>query len=172
MRRSLYDKNNTLLLDGISFLSSTYNIPDILGFDASNIHLLSFPTLKMSISGASETFNSSNITINFRDEANSIYTNITRLGTFFSSSESGWVEYVYDFSNGNSLTSVLMSYVSVNNSFVFSSSAARIYTFKDVRLEFKEPLTNAGVSFYDKINNQNNEDIISYINVDVGKKIE
>ena len=77
------------------------------------------------------------------------------------------MDYTYDFSQKQNQP-LSMSYVSPKFSVVLSSSAAKTYSFKNVRLEFKEALTSDGVSFYRNIDNDNNDSIFSFINPRIG----
>jgi hypothetical protein len=171
LRRDLYDQNNVLLIDGIDYYSSQYNPGSIFGYSNVSLHNLLYPVLYISISGVNESFNSTNINIKFKDIGSGSFDDITLKGTFFSSSQAGWVNYIYNFDISGSVSFPSMSYISPNVSLLISSSAGKNYSFKDAKILFKEALANDGVVYYRNIDNQNNKNIFEFIKAGIGVKI-
>lgn len=163
-KRKLMDLNNVELLNSFDYFSNKFNSAAVFGPSANTKQYLQSPVMKMSISGVSEPFNANSIQIRFREDTSSTaYTDLSKLGMYVSaSSEPGWVNFSYDFSYNPPPS---MSFVSTetSSSLVISSSAGKIYAFKNIRLEFKQSLTNDGVVFYKNVDNDNNKEIFSYI---------
>jgi hypothetical protein len=170
LRRDLKDTNNVLLISGID-AASRYNTSAILKFQKGSSHPLLSPYFKVSISGSNQTFNSNNISIKFRDDSSAMssYTSLIPYGVFFSSSRSGWVDFI---ANLGTETPLSLSYMSSRLSLVLSASTGATYVFKDPAIYFKEVLSNDGVSYYKKLDNDNNDDIFNYINYGMGKKVD
>jgi hypothetical protein len=176
LQRNLKDQNNVFIVDGVKPLSvQTYDMSSVHGFSKTTKHNLLFSELKMSLSGVNESFNKSSISIKFKDGVTSEYSqyrDIAVSGTYLSSSESGWVDFIYDFNIGGKYIYPSMSYASFGDyAIIVSASAGKTYAFKNINLNFKEKLTNNGVSYYKTIDNTNNDDIFSYIKFN-GTRIE
>jgi hypothetical protein len=169
-RRDLRDLNNVGLLSSFDYFNNTFNSNAIFNQASTTVDTLRNPVMKMSISGVNERFTSNNIQIRFRDDSTFSYTDISKLGSYFSSSETGWVDFSYNF---NSMRFPSMSFVSTDtsSSLVISASSGKCYAFKNIRLEFDQLMSNDGVIFYKNIDNQNNDKIFNYINSGIGVKV-
>lgn len=163
LKRKLYDANNVLFIDTTYPFDSRFGFKSILNYDKFETHRLLLPELRMSISGANESFNPASINITLSDDSATNYTDLTLLGTYFSSSETGFVKFSYNFLTGSAFLFPSMSYGNTKLSVIISASAGKSYVFKDVSLYFKEVLSNDGVKFYKDVDNDNNKNIFSNI---------
>lgn len=164
LSQSLYDQNYVLINTG-SFYPSNF------GKTYDTVDTRQDAVLMFSVSSSATAFSSSDFTVQYKDfnSANwSIYTTINNSGTFFSR-DNGWYEFIMPFPYDKPTAFALNR---ITNFLRISSSLNCTYVFKDFRVLFNQLLVDVGVASYSKIDNQNNKNILEYINRGIVKKVE
>lgn len=175
---TLMDLNNVLIISagGTDPYPTAFDVTDVFGFSSGSGHDLASARLRFSVSSSVGAFSSNDIRVEFRDLSSSdwsSYVRIERLGTYISSSDSpGWIDFEYNFAKNGKVAIPKMSYINTSPFVRLSSSTAKLHVFRNVRVEFRESLTDDGVTFYERVDNQRNKNYFTYLNEKVMKDVE
>jgi len=171
LSQSIFTEVNTLLDSG--------SIGHLLtGETISTVNYRYNPCLSLLVSGCAQAFDRSQIKIMFRDgnsDAWTSYKDLVPFGVFLTESDrsgnrTGWFKFEYNLFSGSKQQIPKFSLLRTNTNFVLSSSTSKTYAFRDVKLEFDQPLADTGAEYMRDLDNKNIEE--RYINYDVLKKIE
>jgi hypothetical protein len=153
LSQSLWDVNNVPLDTG-SFTSQVFGL-NATATDEKNDAMMTF-----SVSASSGKFNSSEITVRFKDSNSQYwqsYQNVLPTGIFLSSTiGNGWMDFHSRLIVGGAVKKPRFSFNRTNVHWMVSSSTGKTYVFKDFKLTFNQSLTDYGVQKYNDLDNQNN----------------
>ena len=169
LSQSLFDANNVLIETG-SFLTH-------FGQTNTTVDYRYETELSFEVSASNTAFLTSEFTVDFKDDNSSIWINYKRINLTSGSYQvledrgnEGWRKYNLSLADETLRPRFALDRTKVM--FRISSSAGKIYAFRDFKLNFNQQLTNDGVRKYMDIDNTNNKNVLINLNRDILKKVE
>ncbi len=151
LAQELRDSSNSVLGTG-SF------IQEYFGLNADTAQKKMNPYLTFKVSSSLSRFNSSDFTVEFRDENSSAWSafkNLRLFGSFHSSSD-GYMEYRSLLISGSRIQEPVVKFLTGSLLFKITTLlSSTIYTFKDFDLQFDQSIPDRGVEKYKTLENQN-----------------
>lgn len=168
LKQEIYDRSNNPITKYTDRLSSSFG----LGILSSSGNNLLYPRMSFMVSCSNGIFNESEFSVKFKDDHSSVFKTFQEFRNFgdFFYQKDGWYKFESSFLSSSETLAPSMEFFSSSVNWMITGSGDDIYyTFKDFRIDFLAPMTNAGVEYYKKLDNQFVNKKSSYFNFNLLK---